>query len=337
MPYRAIIYGQWGVMLVTILFSIAIPNLPISLQLIPLLVSMVLVGLPHGAVDHIVPGWVWRRTITPKEMAVILGLYLIPVGLVFVLWLLNPAIGFVFFIVMTWFHWGLGDLQFMLVSYAQNSLVTNWLRILTAVIRGAFPMFIPYVFFPDDYELAATEIIRLFSPTIPDLSVYFSYDLRLLVFTIFCVALLISLGLTVLNFTKDETELRRTFLIESSLLFVFFALVPPFLAVGIYFCVWHSVRHIARMIALMDGETDNHHVTWQQVITFNKRALPMTAIALIMLVALYFVVPRAQDDTLALVSLYLALIAAVTLPHTIVVFWLDRVQGVWRTSNDLVI
>lgn len=37
---------------------------------------------------------------------------------------------------------------------------------------------------------------------------------------------------------------------EIVLLAAFFALVPPVLAVGLYFCLWHSVRHVGRLMLL---------------------------------------------------------------------------------------
>jgi hypothetical protein len=40
-------------------------------------------------------------------------------------------------------------------------------------------------------------------------------------------------------------------------------------------------------------------------------------------------VPRAPTGTADLVGLYLVLIAVLTLPHVVIVTWLDREQGVW--------
>ncbi len=45
---------------------------------------------------------------------------------------------------------------------------------------------------------------------------------------------------------------------------------------------------------------------------------------------LYMVVPRRPDSLPTLVALYLALVTAPTLPHTLIVTWMDLRQGVWR-------
>jgi hypothetical protein len=44
---------------------------------------------------------------------------------------------------------------------------------------------------------------------------------------------------------------------------------------------------------------------------------------------LYLFVPRPPGDPTGLLALYLVGIAALTLPHVVVVTWMDRRQGVW--------
>ncbi len=40
------------------------------------------------------------------------------------------------------------------------------------------------------------------------------------------------------------------------------------------------------------------------------------------------------DDFFTLIALYLTLIAAVTLPHAVIVHWMDVTQGVWSVKNQ---
>jgi Brp/Blh family beta-carotene 15,15'-monooxygenase len=106
------------------------------------------------------------------------------------------------------------------------------------------------------------------------------------------------------------------------------------LAVGLYFCLWHSVRHIARLVAL-DAPAASALATgrrWPAVRRFARDAAPLTAGALVVFAALYLAVPT--DGSLAgLVAVYLVLLAVLTLPHVVVVTRMDRVQGLWRPRD----
>ena len=107
-------------------------------------------------------------------------------------------------------------------------------------------------------------------------------------------------------------------------------LVPPILAVGMYFCFWHSVRHIARVV-LLDERSVEDLAGWRWLPPIGRFALEAavpTAIALAFVGALWWV--TGGVETLAgATGLYLVGIAVLTLPHTIVVSIMDREQGIW--------
>jgi Brp/Blh family beta-carotene 15,15'-monooxygenase len=108
--------------------------------------------------------------------------------------------------------------------------------------------------------------------------------------------------------------------------------VPPLLAIGLYFCLWHAPRHIARLV-LLDRQAipGTEQRSLRSAITrFARDAVPTTLAALVLLGVLYVVVPSRPDSLSALLALYLALVAALTLPHTVIVTWMDVRQGVWR-------
>jgi Brp/Blh family beta-carotene 15,15'-monooxygenase len=121
---------------------------------------------------------------------------------------------------------------------------------------------------------------------------------------------------------------------ETMLLFGFFALVHPVLAVGLYFCVWHAARHIARLLltdatarAALRNQRDG--AAWRR---FALQALPLTAGALLLLGGLHRVVPDPPSTVPEFVGLYLVLIAVLTLPHVLVVLWMDRRAHVWQPT-----
>ena len=116
---------------------------------------------------------------------------------------------------------------------------------------------------------------------------------------------------------------------ETVLLAAYFAFVPPLPAVGLYFCLWHSARFVARLM-LLDGASPLREGRLVPALAyFFRDAAPLTAVALGLLVALYFAVPGAGNGAAALLALYLVLISTLTLPHVAIVLWMDRKEGLF--------
>ncbi len=323
--------SRWVLGAVAVLFLLPV-DVPLTVQFIPLLLSAVLLGLPHGAVDHIVPGMVNGRPLTRRALLGLLGAYVLPIGVMLGVWFVFPLAGFVFFILLTWFHWGLGDLHAVLSFGSGDVLRSPAQRVQAALVRGALPMMVPLVFFPADYALALEGIVASFSavPVANPLPWLFGVPFR------------VGLGLALLGViafdaasTYQPTRAWRSYVGETALLAAYFAVVPPFLAVGLYFCLWHAVRHIARLLLLDERATEQlaQGRTHAALGRFYRLALPMTGLALVILGGLYAVVPVRPTDALGAVGLYLALIAALTVPHTLIVLWLDAVQQVWHPER----
>jgi Brp/Blh family beta-carotene 15,15'-monooxygenase len=92
-----------------------------------------------------------------------------------------------------------------------------------------------------------------------------------------------------------------------------FALVPPILSFTIYFCFWHSVRHVLRLSSTLDPFDVR-----RGALGFARHALPLTGVTLAaMAVAwVWLAVPEAALPTTTRV-VFQAL-GALTFPHMIV-------------------
>lgn len=305
-------------------------NIPFEMQLIPLVASAALLGLPHGALDHLAPSRVTGKRLGIKVMVFFLVGYLLMVGLFLGLWWVVPAVGFVIFILMTLLHWGQGDLH-ALLAFGTGRDASRPSRLLTLVARGSLPMLVPLVAFPADYELAAVTIVEVFGGTAEQLAWAFSANLRSGVVILLGGLLSLHISLLYLDLPKKAFWYAAA---ETLTLVAFFAFVPAFFAVGLYFCLWHASRHIARLM-LLDPESERAFAAGKvglPLIRFGKQALPMTLGALLLLSGLYIALP--QTNLLDSLGLYLALIAALTLPHMIVVTWMDWQEGVWSAAPD---
>jgi Brp/Blh family beta-carotene 15,15'-monooxygenase len=293
------------------------------------LLTIVGLGLPHGAVDHLCLARAHEKPLTGQTLGAVGLLYLSLGSLYAVAWFLAPVAGFVFFILLTWFHWGQGDLY---------PLTTNWRgyphgrvgTALTLAVRGGIPMLVPLVFFPDRYQAVATILVGLVEPSSESmLAPAFTPAARLTV-----AGLIGSLTLASLvwgYWHAGGTHGWRTDVAETTILWLFFATVPPVLAIGLYFSLWHSVRHIFRVLELDPSKADGRSLG-AYLRQFCYDAAPLSAGALLCFALLFVALPYSSGDVSSIAGTYLVLLAVLTLPHVVVVTWLDFHQRLWAGS-----
>ncbi|MCU4926974.1 Brp/Blh family beta-carotene 15,15'-dioxygenase [Halobacteria archaeon AArc-dxtr1] len=310
----------------------AVASLPLWVQILPFAMSLLVLGLPHGAVDHLVLPRASGEAVTVRSMLGVGLLYLIVGGSYAVVWVVTPVVAFAGFILLTAVHWGQGDVYTLRSLFAASHTEHQSVRVLTLVVRGAFPMLIPLVAFPEQYALVATSIVSLFDPgSAGALEPAFTTTGRLIVGASLGVLTALTLGLGFVRAGKSRDGWRID-AIETVGLAGYFALVPPILAIGLYFCFWHSLRHVLRTMlvdpnasqALADG---SYRRAWGQ---FARDATPLTLGGLIVIGLVALAVPESPADVGDALGVYLVAIAVLTLPHVVVVALLDRIEGVWQ-------
>ena len=319
----------WVALVAVAVVSVLAGDIPRPYQYAPLVVSVLLLGLPHGAVDHLVIARHRDEGLTPRWLAVVGGIYLVA-GLAYAaVWFLFPVAAFAFFILLTWFHWGQGELYPLLDIVGAEYLRSPSQQALAVLVRGGAPMLVPLVAFPEQYQFVAGSLIGLFDPAAAAaLDPVFATGPRLAVAALYgsTVVAAVALGYS----RTDAFEPWAVDAGEMVLLTAFFLVVPPILAIGVYFCFWHSLRHVVRTVLLHDDSAA--HIDSRELgpaaLQFARDAAPMTAGALLLLGGLYLLVPRTPAGTSELIGLYLVLIAVLTLPHVLIVVWLDREQSV---------
>ena len=102
-------------------------------------------------------------------------------------------------------------------------------------------------------------------------------------------------------------------------------LAPPLVAFAVWFGGWHAIRHCARMLtvepecaALVSAGRDRAAV----LRLIRLAALPSAA-ALATVLVLGWITVTASDPTVVVAEI-LRLLLALTVPHMVVVWWLDR-------------
>jgi len=325
-PLRVAFRPVWLVLgLVALVHGVGV-SVPEQVRYGVLLLTVVVFGLPHGAVDHLCLPRLRGTETTLRSLGAVGLLYLLLGGAYGIVWFLSPVAGFVFFILLTWYHWGQGDLYPLRAStdaYPHGRVGTG----LTLAVRGGLPMLVPLVFFPDRYQEVATILVSLFETTDGAvLEPAFTLEARLAVGVGFGLLTLGSLAWG--YWAGGNSRGWRIDAGETLLLWAFFALVPPVLAIGLYFSLWHSVRHILRLVGLDADETAGRSLG-AHLRRFGRDAVPMSVGALGVFVLLYVVAPHSSGDLTGLAGVYLVLLAVLTLPHVVIVTWLDRAQNIW--------
>jgi Brp/Blh family beta-carotene 15,15'-monooxygenase len=304
--------GLVGALLV---LSVTSPAAARSLGL-PIAVVGALLGVPHGAVDHLLPWW-WgsgsRRaagTSAARSTAVRLGIFTVAYAAVAALalgaLLFAPTPTLVIFFALSAFHFGRGEVQ-------------------TSAERAGRPVPRP----SSDRAVAAAHglvVVGLLfwvrpaetNPLLAPLSPWLAHEaVASRSWGLALVTVAGGVGLARLLVARRYFEAA-----ELALLAAVFSLAPPLAAFGVYFGGWHAVRHTGRLLDLARRRrTDTGHddAGWGPAARLLARSAVLpTLAALVTVAALWW--GRGLVSLQAEVGVLLAL----TFPHAAVVWALDR-------------
>jgi beta-carotene 15,15'-dioxygenase len=287
-----------------------------------LVLGIVFLGLPHGALDHLVPlrmGFTWGKH--PVGIVLYLLAYVAIAAAYFGLWVWQPLVAFVGFLLATVFHWGQGDVRFLEI-FLNRQRSSQWGAGVSILLRGSLPMVLPVLAFP---ETAASLYINAAKGLgLTPLPLDLSSPAIVLSLTTY---MLVLFGFYIFNAVKVSATpwALRMDMFEIALLTLLFCTVPAYMSVGIYFIAWHSLRHLARLVILKQSDADKlKQGLWQKPIRcLILDLLPITLAAIGLLVGLYFWKAQHVTSLETFVALYLVLISALTKPHLVVVALMD--------------
>ena len=340
---RACLGFGWASVLALVPLVVAVPEIPRVYRYLPLVASAMLFGMPHGAVDYVAGPRAAGGRVDLRGVATVTVLYIFLGGAYLGLWFLAPVPAAVFFVLLTWFHWGQGDLYALRGLFGGAHVDDPTQAALTVLVRGGLPMLVPLVGFPGRYREVLRTFVDPFDGSVEALWL-FERGPRLAMAAVFGAVTLLTLARGYRRVRREvapetgDGDARRGWRLDAAetvLLWVYFLVVPPVLAVGVYFCLWHSLRHIARVV-LLDRTSVEALSEGRWLLPTGKFALEAavpTALALGIVGALWAVTPSTVGTLAGATGLYLVAIAVLTLPHTAVVVWLDREQGVWSFAH----
>lgn len=296
---------------------------------LPFIISLILFGMPHGAVDHLVPRFIGNLNTNKSVLAifVVYGFFGISYS---ILWFFNPFVSVIIFILLTIVHWGQGDNYVFSksfgASYVRNSNLGMYLGIL---VKGSLPMILPYLFHKHKYIEVIRSIIGVFDYKTSILNTLNSSSFQSAVAMILICLIFLYVANAVRYWELNTLKIDLT---EISILIFCFYILPPVYAIGIYFCFWHSLRHIGRLL-----ESDDK-LEKRNILTMGKRfvwiSTPMTIGGIMIVAILSFVIGLEVNNAEKFLSIYLVGISVMTLPHFAVVTWMDMRQDVYKTTKE---
>jgi len=291
---------------------------------LPWAVSLLWWGLPHGAVDHTIGAKLLDAQHPQRWVWPVAGVYFFIMLLMVGLWWWQPVIAFMAFIGVTWIHWGCGDLWWSWIREPE-SFPTLGSKLSFVLWRGGLPMLVPLVVDPASYRMTAEAATQwLNSGTITQEWTW----LETPVVRMIALVLVVALGLITWALAPSgrKSGLNQ---MEGLALLAFFLAWPALPAVGLYFTVWHGWRHVQRLQGRGPAPTTFSRQTMRQ---FMVEAAPMTLLSILILLGLAAMVPSTAQP-LTLLGIYLMLISSLTVPHLIVVTWMDKSDGLWGKNS----
>lgn len=277
-----------------------------------LLVGLVLLGLAHGACDQLVlPALAPARRRPGRQMLLFLLGYLGLAAVAGLGWWGWPAGAVAAFFLLTVWHWGSAD------APAQPGQRVLWLA--HSVLRGTLLFAVPTHWWPAE-TLHSINGLLTFAGAAPLPAGQFAA----LATWLWPLAMAGHLLLWARYARQQELSRAAADLSEVGLLTALFVVLPPLLALGVYFVFWHSLQHALRLTRLFGYAAPvGFGPAWlglgQELLFFIRRALPLLMVSLLALAALYVLLPQQPASRDAWLSIALILAAVLTLPHALLV------------------
>lgn len=317
---RVLTWLPIGSMLALVVLSCAAPSAVDRIAL-PIALTGAVLGVPHGAVDHLVPRWWGPTTGAVRNPVGSIGLFVVgyasAAALALVAFFAAPSSMLVAFLVLSTIHFGRGEV----VTAAERrgsslpgprsewTVTAAFGAAVVGLLLWAHPeSVLPYLYSVSPWLAAATADGRFAGLT--------------------CTTLSVALGLVALLRAGHRREA-----VELALIVVAFSAAPPLAAFGVYFGLWHATRHTGRLLDLAQSRSATPIATGRSATLGSEALSPNwgqaardlafasaapTVAALIVMAALW------TDRELASLQSAVAVLLALTFPHAAVVWALDR-------------
>ena len=255
------------------------------------LVAIFLFGVPHGGFDAAIArrsGWLMNGSLSWVAFHLA---YVAIAAAVAVIWWYFPVISLSLFLLISGYHFGASDIA---------DTGSHWLP--WVAHGGLVPIVIPSLN-PEAVKPIFSILIGTSEADLLLSMIQIIFILWLLIFMSYCV------------FIYYKKQYSRPLI--ALLAMVAIALIlPPLMCFSVYFCLWHSRGHIARLW---------HSLQQNQRLATVKEAIVYTLLSWISAVLFFFYLSGPISDIILQIT-FIGL-AALTWPHMILVDYMDKQRG----------
>ena len=282
-------------------FSQFLGESSIQWQVVIAVIALAL-GIPHGALDHLVT----LPKSKPTVMALFIAIYVLVAIVAVIVILKFNVIGFIFVLLMSATHFGIGDAAFINEMDRRGGRKKALPRTIYAVAAGATPVMIPLV------NSASTDALAQVNPALIDWHQGFGQEI------LYAVSgfALIAIVTLFLSHRKRES-------LDIALLLALSLIAPPLIAFAVYVGCWHAMRHTARLSLTLES-SQRAFASGDSQRAFTRAVIPgLPALAGTFLIAgvLALMGNEFNDDFFWMA---LVIVWALTVPHMAITAKLDR-------------
>ena len=259
------------------------------------LAGIVLIGLPHGALDGAVAmhlGIVQRFADLARFMVVYIAL----AALVVVTWTVAPSISLIVFLTISMLHFGAGD-----VKNGKGSLGFT-----EALAHGG---------------LAIVGISQFHRSEVNEIFAYLTnQDTAAVWLAVDILTVGVIIAIVTCVFQASKNPKWATTILELLLLGIVYALAPPLLGFAIYFCCVHSARHFRKIYATIKETVASGNI--------KNQAILFTVISWIAAGIAFWMFADFADPGPTILRITFIGLAALTVPHMILI------DGVFNSKSN---
>ncbi|WP_343601069.1 beta-carotene 15,15'-dioxygenase, Brp/Blh family [Mycobacterium sp.] len=284
--------------------SVGMPAVPAPLVLLGAALGLV-AGIPHGAADHVLA----VRVAGGRSLAVVAAVY---AGATAVVWALLEWAGLIALIAvvaLSAVHFGLGELEF-------TRHHTGWrppsLAAVSIAIAGSGALLLPLARCGDQLGAVADAVSPGLVLVVADSSV------RIVLLSLWLLAAVVAV---ISSLRSDHPGVA----LDVATIGALGLLVPPLAAFAVWFGGWHALRHCARMMTIEPGcaALVSRGRLRSAVLRLARLAAPPSIAAVATLAAVVCLSVTASTPV-ALLAELVRMLLALTVPHMLVVLWVDR-------------
>jgi len=285
----------------SVIFSQFLGESSIQWQIVIAVIALA-IGIPHGALDHLVT----LPKSKPFVMALFVAIYVL-VAIVAVIAILEfNVVGFIFVLLMSATHFGIGDAAFINEMDRRGGRKAKLPRALYAIAAGSTPVLIPLV------NSASTDALSQVNPALIDWHRGFDQEI---LYAVTGFAIIAIVALFFLHRKRESLDI--------ALLLALALIAPPLIAFAVYFGCWHAMRHTARLTLTLDS-SQRAFESGDSQLAFSRAVLPgLPALAGTFLIAGVLAV-LGKDFSDDFFWMALVVVWALTVPHMAVTAKLDR-------------